>query len=852
MNLPKFYLFGLTNGIQLQNSNISVNIPQQLSSSSLICFACDVTANASDFTFIASGQNISGLASSPQTLLKINQTLVQFRLNGMNVGGLILNASKVAVSISYCNISGYVGQQIVSGSIICFVFEQVSLEVDSVRICANVQNLGQGALIQIGTITVSCIVCKEGTPTYGVCQKSLEFGIVEDDKFVCPSPFIFDGERCSCKEGDVLNGTLCINILTSVNLFNTKLIENNKSIQDLTNRTKVLENTTEFLNQVIQEQKDINQLFNQTLVSTKQIIQQQQQVIEDLNLQIQCLNHGAQFKNKLCVTDYEISCSEASLSCSQQIFIATFDITSITHQVENTNSFTNGYVFATATIIQNAFVDVSDNVYSTTVYPLFQSQRTFTNLKIQFGAQTLNSGSFILSSIQSITVNQMNIISRLGSQLTVNANSQLNILTDSPTGAIINNLLVNLSFASSSGNITLINNVIGILNISGYQVIGDYNSTSTVAMIGLNVKMATINVNQVRFQPSIFNVGNGSSYLFGGSELSVSTFVISNLAIIIGSSSNFLLLGSISTESQSLFNQFGGIIAFINSVASISVNNLILNSYQKFSSEYVSGSGFLIGYVKSCSSNVTIQNVCLKLNMTSTTLRFSSFGLIGANCGNTSIKNALITFSVYGANFWGFGIVGDQQQDSLYAEVINLRTSVSVSSDDVLSVSQIFGRVYASNSFILNASLVGGNTSSSYQTSQQVGGFIGSQNNNATIFNSSIFDSNISGQYYIGGIIGSVEANTTILDTSLSNMDISGQESVGGVIGSCSSELYLTNVLINQVRLSNSGTNVGIVVGWNQDGTYSITNSIAVSNFINGIEQTECANLSNTWSITGC
>ncbi|CAL5985089.1 Hypothetical_protein [Hexamita inflata] len=854
MNLTNFYLFGLTNGIQLQNSNISVNIPQQLSSGALICFVCDVTINASDFTFVASGQNVSGVTSSPLTVVKMNQSLVQFRLNGVNVGGLILNASKIAVQISQCNISGYVGEQMISGSIICFVLEQVSLEVDSVRTCANVKNLGQGTLTQTGSITVTCIVCREGTPAYGLCQKSLEFGIVEDDKFVCPSPFVFDGEGCSCKEGDVLNGTSCINILTTVNLFNTKLIESNNSIEDLNNRTKVLENTTEYLSQVIQEQKDINQLFNQALSSAKEVIQQQEYIIEDLNLQIQCLNHGFHFQNKLCVTDYEITCSDTSLSCSQPIYIATFDITSITHQVENADNFTNGYVFPTATIIQNAFIDVSDNVYSTTVQPLFQSQSTFTNLKIQFGAQTLNSGSLILSSVQSIIINQMNIISRPGSQLSVNANSQLNILTDSPTGAVINNLLVNLSFASSSGNITLINNINGVFNVSGYQVIGNYNSTSTVAMIGLNVKMAIINVNQVRFQPSIFNVGNGSSYLFGSSIKLKNIFMINNFAVKIGSSYNFLLLGSISTNDQSnYYYQFGGIIALVHISSSVSVNNVILDSYQKFSSEDVRFSGFLIGYVESGSSNITINNMCLYQNITSTTLEFCSFGIIGINFGNISIKNAQVTFSVQGITLQSLGLVGNQA-NSLYAEVVNLRTSVSLSSDDGTFIGQIFGKEGSKNCSIQNISVVSGMIKAFNQYSQQIGGLIGGQYSyNATVLNSSILNLNISNGYLIGGIIGLISdgVNSTILDTSLLNINIFGLNMIGGIVGWCRSQLYLTNVQINFARLSGSDLSVGIVVG--QDyGTYSFTNSIARSNFINDIEQAECANLSNTWSVTGC
>ncbi|CAL6011406.1 Hypothetical_protein [Hexamita inflata] len=907
-NLPQFSLFGLTNAISLQNSVISVNIPQDLSQGSLLCLACDVTANASDFTFVASGQNVSGAVLTPITAFQLNKSLVQFRLNGVNVGGLVLNASKIAVTISICNISGHVGQQSVSGSIVCFVFEQVSLGVDDVGVCANVQNIGQGSLSQTGTVTDTCVVCREGSPAYGLCQKSLEFGKVEDDKFVCPIPFVFDGEGCSCQEGYVVNGTTCVNVLASVNLLKSQLIEINNSILDLSNRTKDLENITGILNasqvqmkldiqslyqlsnqtqsnieanssqlqqfilgnytkmendlqtntsvldkrifdnvtilsnqistlnatslalnynitelnQTINAQKDQNQLLtqnitllNQSLISSNQIIQQQQQVIGDLNLQVQCLNNGFQFENTQCITNYSITCSNPSLSCGQQVFISIFDLPSITHQVTTSSNFTNSYVFSTT--ITNAFIDVSDSVYQSIVNPLFYSQSTFTNLKIQFGAQTLNSGSFISTQSSAITINQMNIVSRPGSQLT--ANSQLNILTNSPVGADINNFLVNLSFAPSAGNITLISNINSVLNISGYQVLGDYSSTLTVAMIGINVQTATINVNQVSFKPNTYNVGNASSYLFGSSVSGASTFMINNLAIIIGNSSNFLVLGSISTTSSNNY-RFGGIITYINSTSSIIVNSVILDSHQKLSTDYVQYSGFLVGYVQSSSSSVTIKNVCLQQNMTSTTLKFSSFGLIGLNFGNSSICNALVTLSVQGATFYWFGIVGVQSYDSLRAEVINLRTSVSVSSNDG-AVGSVFGFEVAKNCSVQNASVVGGN---------------------------------ISGSNYVGGIIGQQYSgtNVTILDSSVQNQNVSGLTFVGGIIGYCySSKLYLTDVQIKFVRITGSSS-LGVVVGKNDAGTLSFTTSTASSNYINGVLQTDCASLSNTWSVSGC
>ncbi|CAL5998593.1 Hypothetical_protein [Hexamita inflata] len=906
-NLPSFSLFGLTNGISLQNSNISVNIPQDLSQGSLLCFACDVTANTSDFTFVASGQNVSGAVLTPLTIFKLNQSLIQFKLNGVNVGGLIYNASKIAVSISICNISGYVSQQSVSGSIFCFVFEQVSLGVDNVRVCANIQNFGQGSLSQTGAITITCIVCRGETPAYGLCQKSLELGTVEDDKFLCLSPFVFNGKECLCQEGEVVNGSTCVDVLASVNLLKSQQIDINNSIVNMYNRTKELEqisgvfnanqgqmkldiqslyqlsnqtknylisNTTQLqqyilgnytkvetniqanisvldkkifdnitilshkistlnatsfalnnniteLNQTLNAQKDLTQLLTQnitnlnlTLISSNQVIHQQQKLINCLTVIVECLNN-IDFQNMLGQC-YVVDADD--FSCSQKVYKSSFDISIVTHQVINSGNFTSNYVFSTT--ITNAFIEVSNNVYSSTVNPLFQSQSTFTNLKIQFGAQTLNSGSFISTQNTLITINQMNIVSTSGDQLIVNTNSQLNIISNSPAGANINNLLVNLSFASSSGNITLINNINGVFNISGYQVLGDYNSALTVAMIGINVQAVTINLNQVIIELNTYNVGNGSSYLFGNSVLGTSSFMINNLAIIIGSCINFLFLSSISTTTYNTnYYIFGGIISYIYYDSSISVNNVIIDSYQKFSTDYVSNSGFLVGFIYSSSSKVTIKNVCLQQNMTSTTLEFWRFGLIGFNYGNMSIYNASVTLSVQGATLYGFGIVGLQSPSSLYTEVINLITSVSVR----------FGN------------------------SQYVGAVIGSEGaKNCSVQNASVVRGNVSGSNCVGGIIGFQYMNTniTIVDSSVLNSYISGSSFIGGIIGSCSSKLYLTNIQIKFVRIFGISS-LGVVVG-NNGGIFSFITTTASSNYINGDKQTECASLSNTWSASGC
>ncbi|CAL6108058.1 Conserved_hypothetical protein [Hexamita inflata] len=114
------------------------------------------------------------------------------------------------------------------------------------------------------------------------------------------------------------------------------------------------------------------------------------------NERCQCPSGYSVINNSCQQTIYSINIT--NLECSQIIFIQTFDIQSISNYINCSNNYSAGYVFSTSTMIQNSFIDISDNIYTTTVYPLFQSQISFTNLKIQFGTQSLNSGSFIISS----------------------------------------------------------------------------------------------------------------------------------------------------------------------------------------------------------------------------------------------------------------------------------------------------------------------------------------------------------------------------------------------------------------------------------------------------------------------
>ncbi|CAL6020867.1 Conserved_hypothetical protein [Hexamita inflata] len=899
-DLPSFALFGLSASIQLKNSNISVFIPQKLSNGCLICITCDVESFQTDYTFMAYGKNLSGLVLAPQTYLKVNQSFVQFRLNG-NSGGLIYNAFQVTVSVVECNISGSM-QGDVSGSLICVVSE-IQLNVETVKVCANVPEFGQGAPTQTGTISVSCDLCREGYSAYGLCMKDLQFGEIVDNTLKCKNTFEFDGEICTCPAGQVVNDSFCVNVLNSVNqimhsqqleninidlltnrtlnlkneikvlqinidqinvenlqlldintqnqnelvssstilqqylMGNQSLIDINlqeisnhleKRIQDnitiLNNEIKIIndysniliQNATSIQKNIQEEQTKIEasqnnfDLLNSTLDNNNKIMTQQKNLIMNLSLLTQCLNNDDQTNViGFCylVQGYE------SMSCSQKLYSYSFDIIAISNSIDS-NSFAKGFAFNSQIQINNAFIDVSDNVYPTVLYPLFETQSSFTNLKIQFGTQSLSSGSLIQVTSSSITISQMSIISRFGSQMQVNENSQLNILTSSSTAVNIINLQINLSIVSS-GNITLIDQISGILNISGYNVLGVYNCTSTVAMIGLKLNQATINLNQVSFKPAVYNVGNYSSCLF--SYATTCVFNIFNIAVILGSGSTDLCLGSISTI-DSKYYVFGGIITNSDS-STTNINYVMFDIYLTFSTDFVNKFGILIGAGEGAN---TIQNVCLQSNITSTSQELRYIGLLGYSNGDIFIQSVSVTLSIQGIYFYCFGMIGFHY--STNAELKNLRSFVNVSPNTGGYVSSVFGRETA-NCSVFNASIVGNIRAQSW-----IGGVIGYQGSgtNATILNTCISLNAYGTSNYVGGIIAQQlqSANATISNVSISKSSVSSDsDCVGGIISSqlANTNATLLDVLIYQLTVSSANYAGGVIGSQQTTGKSNLT-----------------------------
>ncbi|CAL5971236.1 Hypothetical_protein [Hexamita inflata] len=937
--LPSFALFGLTSDIEVSQSNLSVKIPSQLAQGALLCFLCNVTAQSTDFAFIASAQNTSGLVLTSNAIY-IENALIQFRLNAFNSGGLILNTMQTVMILKNCNISGFAINSSVSGSIIAFVRDPVTIQAQNVKNCANADFYGQNNFNQIilnGQIQINCVLCRENVPVYGICSNELEFGEQKDDQFVCKSTFVFDGEKCSCLEGEVVNGSKCVNILQSINAIYKQQEETNTKVIDLTHSTEELEkyiqilnndrdqmkeqilnlqdlsestirsvesNSTQLQQYIIQNITEINtkifrnmsvldqriynnasliinniQTLNQTIIDinlamtklnstlfdqqelstiltqnisqldqiqsvNNQTLLNHQQQLYSLNLQIQCLNSGYKFINNQCVISYNLTSTDY-YTCLQNVYIPIFDLTVITHHINSIDP-NKDYVFDSSTVVQSAFIKVTDNLYALTAIPLFQTQNVFNNIKIQLGQQKIDRWQ-LLTHQDTLSINQMNIIST--GQISVS--TLFNILIQESIQINVNNILVNLSVSTSStGNITLISSISKDIKISGYQVLGNYVSTQIVALIGITVVEANINVNQVSFKPSIYEVGNCSSYLFSNVTYN-STLSFNNIAVFIGNETQIKLLGSIeSTDFDKHYYQFGGIIANLNSSSTVVVNQYINDCSQKFSTYYVTYTGFIIGYGQDSLSQIEICNVCMQQNLNSEKAKaFHSIGLVGWNYGNIQVQQASVTLTVNCILISNFGLIGGQRYlESVQniAKVSNVKTFVNAESQNGKHIGSVFGTEGAYNCSMINVF-----ASCNVTVNDFVGGFVGWQypNSNLTIQSSQIQFSTMQSQITTGGLIGiqNTDSNATVIDTYISNINIYGQN-VGGVTGSCQYNLVLINSKIELVYIS--GLYPGILVGLN-NSVYSVTNSHQLKNQIQGYESTDCE-LSSTWSIFQC
>ncbi|CAL6020544.1 Hypothetical_protein [Hexamita inflata] len=417
-------------------------------------------------------------------------------------------------------------------------------------------------------------------------------------------------------------------------------------------------------------------------------------------------------------------------------------------------------------------------------------------------------------------INQLNIISRAGSQITASS-GQVNILITSSSNANITNFLVNLSFAMSQGGIALINNIAGVFIFNNYQILGSYQSQSCVSLVGKIASQSTITINNFNFMPIIFNVGNSSSYMF--SQVAFTSIQINNTAIILGNKSNSQISNAIITNSSFSY-QFSGIISqTFNTILLIS--KLISDCNQQYS-QYIQKSGQLVGIAQQQVNNITIVNICLLQYIN--TQQYRQSGLIGYQEGNISIQQMKIQYIVNGL-LTSIGLIGVQSSWCLQAEISNI-VIIFNSIVDLASYGQVSAIVGASSS------------------TQQI---------NFSIINVIVQNSTLESQYYIGAFVGYYSSNTNFVILQNSTVQFSNitgfKQMSGGLIGnSYNVSIKIDNIILQSLRIF-APSKYGIIIGFDNGNTFNIQNSVSIgSNYINNVIVSNCASLTSTSIPKGC
>ncbi|CAL5996353.1 Conserved_hypothetical protein [Hexamita inflata] len=761
-------------------------------------------------------QNIIGNASSINDRISLEASMLeQFILSNYSKSeaNLIFNTQKLDQMI-FNNISA-IRTQIQLSQIVADANLLLNTTVLDWRIFNNVSSLNQlftqlndtvynlsqqvnctstygHSMLNGSCVQVSCAIPGQQSIN-GICQCTIIHSIVQDGICKCPSNSEVVGGACVCSlAGQVMQNGACIcSTAGAFMIGNTCACGLNQV--NVSNTCTCPQNTV-----LIDGVCTCNQA-GQIIISGK----------------CQCPN-GQKIVYGVC--QYIIDNADYGFVCSQQVFTTTFDVQSVTSQVSSSSNFSSGYVFKAATVIQNAFVDVADNVYSTmqsTKNPLFESQSAFNNIKIQFGAQKISSGS-IVSDNNQIEITQMNIVSKYSTELQVI--DALNILQKSSSSTSISKLLVNLSFSLHYGNITLINNLQGTANITNYQVSGRYQSYSCVSLISLVASSATILVDNLNFMPSIFCIGNQSSYLF--SSVKQSSIQLCYIALIVGISTKYLSVCSL-YDSAKIF-QFAGIVT--NSIeTNLTISNIVSSSFQNYNLQQVKYSGVLIGLAMNNTNIITIRNACMLIVLAGGFVydsgQFIQFGIVGYNDGNLYFKQSNIYFDCQLTSYNIIGLVGYQTKESKYSETNDIIATLILNKSTSANVGTLFGCNFA-------------------QTKQI---------NNILVRNSTISSSNFN-----GGLVGQLQASTIVQNVTIHLTNInSSNQGAGGLFGYVVHHVTIQNATIDTVRVS--ATNFfGILVGQNS-GSYSISNSKSVGiNYLNKDLQRNCASFSSIWSATQC
>ncbi|CAL5976536.1 Hypothetical_protein [Hexamita inflata] len=395
--------------------------------------------------------------------------------------------------------------------------------------------------------------------------------------------------------------------------------------------------------------------------------------ITQKDIQIQQLTDSLAFVTSIVMNTVE---QELWFECQQQLYtFKVFDLATATNAIQSSD-FASGFAFDTQ-VIQNAFLDVQSISSS---FTLFKTQSVFLNIKVQLNGVSFVSGA-MLSPSQSIQINQLAVVSKVGTQVTINAGVVLSILQQTATVTNITNLLLNINMnPSSAGIISLINVVNGQLIVKGYQILGSYSSTNTISLGVCQIQgNSKVNLNYIQISPDLFMCGNLSSYLI--SYVNSSTMQINHISIYIGNLSSKNSISSI-TVTQANYFTFGGLVTYQNTTQT-QIQDITLHLNIQWQLLYIYFSGQLLGY--SNNSDSTIKRICSTDTLIADqNTQFMMFGLIGLYNGKLQIQQLQANHNYTNGLYNITGIVGHVNGSQTNIIQVNIIMNISANLGDTI------------------------------------------------------------------------------------------------------------------------------------------------------------------------
>ncbi|CAL6053062.1 Hypothetical_protein [Hexamita inflata] len=888
-NVDVFAVFGFNvkDNQTILNSLINITLQFPVVSGSLICIVCDIQVYNSSFIFIASGKQVSAIMIESQGICELVLTNIQFRFNSSQSSGLInvINSTLKEFSLIQCKIIGSnLLQNVNNGYISSSLLLNATLNITQLYICVNstpqVGYIANATIKQLGSTPESrCDICQSGTVSYGICVDDLQFAQLKNGTLQCVYPFEYVNDQCQCAYGFMLNISVCIDLIKEISnrastqddqystivqmqqniasmISNQVIVNKNLDQSILSNATAT--NASIKQNVVILEQNIINNKtafetrmtgINTTLITN---ITAQTTLIVPIQAQIDelMLKPACERSND---TTNQTDVNQNLTACDLPQYSTSFDITDITNNI-STSDFGSGFVFSNN--IQNAFINISNGVYNSVISPLFQTQNSFINLKIQIGTQITGTGAILTPAIQ-ISITQVNILSAPNSNITVNSTHKLYILIKNATStSSINNLMLNLTFAPSFGTIYLIGQIQCTFNLINYQILGSYTSTGQITLITPIANMSSVFIQNVSFTPSTFNPGNMSSYLISVSNNSVLN--MSYISVSLGNTTNPQLVNQIGSTAT-YFYQFGGVLNQINSTKVI-LTDVMLNARQIFKVYYITSSGLILGRTNANNNSFVIERMCLSQALKSYTT-FTQFGVIGFYEGIIQFSTSNVIMNVISSDtFNQFATLGATGVGCVYSNFYSLKISVIINGNGGSYIAALVGNNLSPNSSVTNSSIYSTVITNAYQyvggyfgycqliivikysniinsnlkTNQAfAGGFIGLAYSNIQISNCTVQNITVGIYFQCGGIIGHLQAGSTMLFSNnvVTTSTISGVTHAGGFIGFAdySSNIVISEGILTSDSVTATSSNAGGFIGTFSQNYYACTLKIVTS-----------------------